>query len=281
MSNWYANGASVAELAVDDRGLQYGDGLFETIAIRKGEPRLWSLHSNRLARGCKALAIKMPSDELLGDGIVHAIAASKLPDTYCTVKIILTAGVSRRGYARAESCTPTILFAAFATTPPPASFYRDGVETRICSTRLAMHSPTAGLKTLNRLEQVLARSELSENNLFEGLTMDADDNLICGTMSNVFFVRKQTISTPPIDSCGVAGVMREHLIASLAIQGQRVSLETMPLADLDTVDEVFLSNSQFGVMPVASCDAMRWGVGAVSREIMATMAKAGIVECQS
>lgn len=281
MGDWYANGAPVSGLTIDDRGLQYGDGLFETIAIRKGEPRLWILHKRRLARGCKALAINMPTEEDLNDGIAHAIAASKLPDAYCTIKIIVTAGVSRRGYARRESLAPTVLFGAFSSTPPRATFYRDGIDTTVCSTRLAMHSPTAGLKTLNRLEQVLARSELSENKLFEGLTMDADDHLICGTMSNVFFISNKAISTPPIDSCGVAGVMREHVIASLASQGQHVSLEKMPLAELEKVDEVFVSNSQFGVIPVASCDATHWGVGTVTRDVMATMAKAGIIECQS
>ena len=281
MGDWFSNGVPIRTLPIDDRGIQYGDGLFETLAIRKGERRLWSLHSERLARGCKALSIAMPNEQELADGIAHAIHSSDVPAGYCIVKIIVTAGASRRGYGRTTSTSPTVLFGAFASAPPPASYYQDGIETMICQTRLAMHSPTAGLKTLNRIEQVLARSELLDQKLFEGLTMDADGHVICGTMSNVFFVSEQSISTPPVDDCGVAGVMRAHVIASLAEAGQNINIEKLDLVDLDAVDEVFVSNSQFGVLPVASCGTMRWGVGEVTRNVMTCMANAGIDECRS
>ena len=281
MAEWFANGAPIHSLPIGDRGVQYGDGLFETVAIRKGEPRLWTLHSERLARGCKLLSITMPSEEELADGIAHAIQSSDVPAAYGIVKIIVTAGVSQRGYGRIASNTPTVLFGAFASAPPPASYYRDGIETALCRTRLAVRSPTAGLKTLNRIEQVLARSELTDKKFFEGLTMDADDHVICGTMSNVFFVTGQAISTPPVDDCGVAGVMRAHVLSSLADVGRSVSLEKTKLSELERVDEVFVSNSQFGVIPVAKCNEMHWGVGHVTRDVMSTMARAGIAECPS
>lgn len=281
MADWFLNAAPLRSLPIGDRGIQYGDGLFETIAIRKGEPRLWSLHSSRLARGCEALSIRMPSDEELADGIAHAIRSSDVSADFCIVKIIVTAGESQRGYGRAASTAPNVLFGAFASAPLPVSYYRNGIETTVCRTRLGMNSPTAGLKTLNRIEQVLARSELLENKRFEGLTLDADDHVICGTMSNVFLVKENLITTPPVDSCGVAGVMREHVMACLANSGRDVRLEKVKQSALGDVDEVFVSNSQFGVLPVASCDSTQWGVGKVTQDVMTTMAAAGIVECQS
>ncbi|HNP66181.1 MAG TPA: aminotransferase class IV, partial [Woeseiaceae bacterium] len=177
--------------------------------------------------------------------------------------------------------SPTVLFGAFASVPQPASYYQEGVTTTICRTRLATYSPTAGLKTLNRLEQVLARSELVELDFFEGLTLDADDDVICGTMSNVFFVKEQSISTPPIDRSGVAGVMREHIVKSLAESGRDVLIQRLPRSDLGNVDEIFVSNSQFGIIPVAACGDFRWGVGKLTRQVMTTMAHAGVRECQT
>ena len=280
MGNWFSNGAAVTTVPIDDRGLQYGDGLFETVAIRSGEPRLWSLHCERLARGCDALSIQMPSERVLTDGIEHAISASNVSAAYSIVKIIVTAGVSQRGYGRAANAEPMILFGAFASKPPPASYYKDGIAMTFCKTRLARNSPVAGLKTLNRIEQVLARSELTNSDYFEGLTMDADGHIICGTMSNVFLVNGKSISTPSLDDCGVAGVMRSHTIASLEKTGTIVDRVRATQSDLKKADEVFITNSQFGVIPVASCDSMQWGTGQVTRDVMATMAQAGIVECR-
>lgn len=280
MASWYSNGAPATSIPIDDRGLQYGDGLFETIAIRSGSPRLWSLHRERLARGCDALSIRTPDDSFLSDGIEHALDSSEVSAAYSIVKIIVTAGVGQRGYGRAATAEPAVLFGAFASKPPPASYYSDGIAITLCKTRLAPNSRLAGLKTLNRLEQVLASSELTGGKHYEGLTMDADGHVICGTMSNVFLVNGQTISTPRLSGCGVAGVMRSHIISSLEKAGTNISHADITQSDLENADEVFVCNSQFGIMPVASCDSMRWGVGKVTRDVMATMAQAGIVECR-
>jgi 4-amino-4-deoxychorismate lyase len=280
MGNWFSNGAAATSIPINDRGLQYGDGLFETVAIRSGEPRLWSLHRERLARGCDALSIRMPDERVLADGIEHAIGASNVSAAYSIVKIIVTAGVSQRGYGRSANAKPMLLFGAFASKPLPSTHYDDGIAIKFCKTRLARNSPVAGLKTLNRIEQVLARSELTSSEYFEGLTMDADGHIICGTMSNVFLVNGQSISTPSLDDCGVAGVMRSHIIASLEEAGMNVDRISVTQSDLEKADEVFISNSQFGVIPVASCDSTHWGAGQVTRDVMATMAESGIVECR-
>ncbi len=280
MTDWFSNGEAAEFIAASDRGFQYGDGLFETVAIRDGKARLWNYHLDRLAKGCERLAIKMPAHDDLLRGVMYAVQESKVPAAYSVAKIVVSAGSGRRGYGRSFAATPSLLFGAFSAFPPAIEFYRDGIDTVICQTRLAIHSATAGIKTLNRLEQVLARSEFIEDNTFEGLTMDADDNIICGTMSNVFFVRDKSISTPPLDRCGVEGVMRRHVIETLAEQGIQTSIQTTSLTDMSEVDEVFLSNSQFGVMPVKRCMEMQWPAGEVTRRVMSILADNGVAECR-
>ncbi len=110
--------------------------------------------------------------------------------------------------------------------------------------------------------------------------MDADDNIICGTMSNVFFVADKKISTPSLDRCGVKGVMRRHVIESLSEQGIETQVRTLSLADLSSVEEIFIANSQFGIMPVRSCADMRWPFGDATRKVMSVLADKGIAECR-
>lgn len=280
MADWFLNGDAVRHIDASDRGFQYGDGLFETVAIRDGEPRLWNYHMDRLTKGCELLRIRKPADAELFEGVMRALDQSDVSSAYGVVKIIVSAGAGLRGYGRATAESPTVLFGAFPASPPAVESYRDGLETVLCQTRLATNSPTAGLKTLNRLEQVLARSEFVDTGEFEGLTMDADDNIICGTMSNVFFVTNNSISTPSLDRCGVAGIMRRHVIESLRSQDIDTHIQTVKLADLKNIDEVFVSNSQFGVMPVRSCADMRWPVGETTRNVMSILADNGVVECR-
>ena len=280
MADWFADGVPVEQVAIGDRGFQYGDGLFETIAIRDGEPRLWQYHMDRLERGCKTLGIVMPTATGLREGVNHALQQSRVLAAYSVVKIVLSAGSGVRGYGRVPVASPTVLHGVFPASPPPLKSYRDGIDLALCETRLALGSATAGLKTMNRLEQVLARSEFVDTGEFEGLTMDTDGNIICGTMSNVFFVNDNSIATPSLQRCGVEGVMRRHIIACLKKQGIETRFQTLRLADLGDCDEVFVSNSQFGVMPVRSCTNNQWPVGETTRRVMSILAKNGVIECR-
>jgi 4-amino-4-deoxychorismate lyase len=280
MGDWLSQGEAADRVSISDRGFQYGDGLFETIAVRNGEPRLWQYHIDRLARGCKVLGIRMPSESDLSEGLIQALQYSNAPAVHASVKVIVSAGSGLRGYGRAFADSPTVLFRAFLSVPLALDSYRGGIETVICRTRLASGSATVGLKTLNRLEQVLARSEFAGTDVFEGLTLDAEDNIICGTMSNVFFVNDKSISTPPLDRCGVEGVMRRHVIETLDRQGITVAHHPYSLSRLEDADEVFLSNSQFGVIPIKSCTEMEWPVGEVTRNVMTIMANNQVLECR-
>jgi 4-amino-4-deoxychorismate lyase len=279
MTDWYK--LSERQHAVDsaERGFHYGDGLFETIAIRGGQPRLWKYHVDRLAIGCKRLGLDLPRTAVIRRRLGDALGESEHNTDFCAAKIIVTAGTSQRGYGRSMPTPAAIYIGLYPGVPLNRRAYEKGVATIMCETRLAAGSPVAGLKTLNRIEQVLARSECLATGAFEGLTRDADDRLICGTMSNVFIVKDKNVRTPSLERCGVAGTMRRHVIETLGSEGSDVDVADLSEDDLADADEVFITNSQIGVVPVIRCGGHKWAHGATTREIMALLAGNGIEEC--
>jgi len=233
----------------------------------------------RLAQGCKRLRLTMPPVSHLQQWLQEAVTQSNELAAYCAAKLIVSSGVAQRGYARSMPSDTETVVGVFPTRPIAENKYRDGVATIPCKTRLAAPSVTAGLKTLNRIEQVLARSECMLAGTFEGITLDADDRLICGTMSNVFIVANETIITPSLERCGVAGVMRRHTIETLGKFGMTVEVRDVSEGEFLQSDEVFLTNSQFGVLPVRRYGETTWRHKAVTRRVMAMMADNGIAEC--
>jgi 4-amino-4-deoxychorismate lyase len=273
----------VSDVAAEqiDRASAYGDGLFETIAIRDNRPRLWSLHESRLRIGCSRLDLPCPPEEVLLGHLESAIAAAECPADFATARLTLSAGDSARGYRRNANAASRVRIALYPATRVSAQLYEEGVTCRLCSTRLGVQPLLAGIKTLNRLEQVLARAEWNDPAVFEGLTLDTAGRLICGTMSNVFIVKKSVLITPAITRCGVSGVMRRHLIGLLRAEGHfDCEVRDVAADELATADEVFLSNSQFGVLPVNACLPSQWQVGPVTRLVQSVAAANGIGECR-
>ena len=279
MSLWISNGQAVDSIPVDDRSAHYGDGLFETVAIRDGEPRFWHLHMSRLQRGCEKLGIKPPSVAAVKADVDVAISSFGNAANFATLKIIVSAGSGPRGYRRSPDTCPTIRVGIFSGRPLPACDYQNGVEVRICSTRLAMQPQLAGIKSLNRLEQVLGRCEWDDESVFEGLMLDTDSRLICGTMSNVFIATQTVLTTPAITRCGVSGIMRQQVIDILEDADFSCDVRDLDTDDLFAADEVFLTNSQFGILPVRRCQDRVWSVGPIVRQAMALAADHGVAEC--
>ena len=244
--NVWINGRSGAAIDCRDRGLQYGDGLFETMRVRRRGVRLLDFHLQRLAAGCARLRIELPEVGRLRREIARAAA---LRDEG-VLKLIVTRGAGARGYrppAR-ERATRILMLGSLpaharAAEPSPA-------RVRLCRTRLGANERLAGLKTLNRLESVLARMEWRDQHIFEGLLLDTDGYIVCGTMSNVFLRRGANLTTPPIDRCGVAGVMRRWVLEQARSIGLRASVRRVRVEDLDDAQEMFLSNAIMGPMPV-------------------------------
>jgi 4-amino-4-deoxychorismate lyase len=278
MTEWFLDGRPCDTIPADDRAVQYGDGLFETVAIRDGEPRLWDFHVERLRTGAARLGLEAPAESTLRAGLAAALEQARPGGARCLAKIVLTAGTGPRGYARSPSVQTTLLTGISDAAVLSASCYRDGVELRICHTRLAIQPQLAGMKTLNRLEQVLARNEWSDDVVFEGLTLDTADRVICGTMSNLFLITGQELVTPALTRCGVAGVMRRHVLTLLDSAGIVCSVRDVGVDELWSSDGVFISNSQFGILPVRRCGEHTWPAREVFHRLAAMVRASGVVE---
>ncbi len=244
------NGEPTGVVDISDRGLQYGDGLFETIAVRHGQPRHWDRHLQRLRRGCARLAIAMPSIDRLNDEAQQMTAGLER----AVLKLMVTRGGSLRGYRADAAATPSRLWQVFPWPAQPDSHAREGVRVCVCRTRLARQPGLAGVKHLNRLEQVLARAEwLQEYD--EGLMLDSDDNVVEGVASNLFLFSHGTLMTPTLDHCGVEGITRERVLDAARQLGWSVRECRLRLDQLLAADEIFLTNTLIGIWPIRQIDA--------------------------
>jgi 4-amino-4-deoxychorismate lyase len=231
-----------------DRALHYGDGLFETLNVREGRPCFESLHRQRLALGCSRLGIRADLPLLWEQ--TRSLAAQH-PSS--TVKVLVS-----RGDALARGYTPTggerarVLHLVY---PAPAAA-EIPVQVRVVTltSTLGENPRLAGLKHCNRLEQVLGRQELQGAGAFEGLMGSSSGHLVSGTMSNVFVGQDGAFMTPPVDRCGVAGVMRAVVLREAAHCGLDVRIAPLPMAALRDCDSLFITNARMGVVSVHELD---------------------------
>jgi len=261
MHSW-VDGQPADSVPLKDRGLAYGDGLFETIAVKAGQPVLLDRHLHRLDEGCRRLALV--ADPALIRSEVLAYAAA-LGDG--VLKLMLTRGDSLRGYGITPGApVRRILLGSPPATYPPA-YGTDGIRLFPCATRLSEQPLLAGLKHLNRLEQVLARAEWQDAEHAEGLMLDRSGRVIEGVFSNLFLVCNGLLLTADLARCGVAGVMRAEVLAQAQALGIPVAVADISLEQLQQADEVFVCNSVYGIWPVRDCAAMSWSVGPLTRKL--------------
>lgn len=263
------NGRPGAEVSALERGLHYGDGLFETIACLHGRPRLLDRHLRRLAAGCARLGIT-PVDLATLTQEVSELAAGA---HRAIVKVVLTRGPAMaRGYSVSGHEQPTRVTLRYPWPEDDAALAERGVRVRIASVRLGENPALAGLKHCNRLEQVLARRECDDPEISEALMFSSSGALISGTMSNVFLVQDSMLLTPRVDRCGVAGVMRAEVLAAAAAAGIRAQERVLDEQDLARSEEVFLTNALIGIRPVRDLAGRTWVPGPVIRLLQSQLA---------
>lgn len=234
----YRGARRVERVDAADRGLAYGDGVFETVRVFRAAPVLWREHLARLRRGLRRLRIE--ADAAFVEARALELAAG-IDDG--VLKLILTRGSGGRGYAPFDAAQPLLVLSRHA--PPPPATGR-GLVLRWCTTRLALQPALAGIKHLNRLEQVLARSEWRDARIHEGLMCDAEGRAICATAANLFALRKGRWLTPRLDRCGVEGCLRAWLLRC----APDVREEELQPAEVESADAVFLASSVRGILPV-------------------------------
>ena len=203
-------------LHVDERGFHYGDGLFETMLLHKGQVRFIEDHWQRLQLGCERLHITTPDRAVLQMELVQLVVGHDAG----VIKLILSRGRSERGYRPPLSAKSTRLWQLFAApVPPPVSSIANSIQVRWCTTRLSRNITLVGIKHCNRLEQVLALAEWSNPDIAEGLMLDTEGELVEATMSNVFLVLEGVLVTPDLRYCGIHGVLRKNLLRLAASLG--------------------------------------------------------------
>jgi 4-amino-4-deoxychorismate lyase len=258
------NGTAASTVAVGDRGLHYGDGVFETIAVRAGQPCLWSLHLERLCHGLDRLGISRDGLDTLEDEMDRLLRGA----ADGVLKLIVTRGPGPPGYGAGPGAAPTRILLRYPPRPYPRARTEHGVVVRRCRTRLAVGGVLAGIKHLNRLEQVLARNEWDDPGIAEGLMADHAGRLISGTMSNLFLVRDGVLLTPSLQRCGIAGTVRARVLAQAAVLGVPVAEADLPIDALETADGAFLTNALIGIWPIRAVDGRALSIEALPGELI-------------
>jgi len=253
-THFLINGKSDNGLSPLDRGLAYGDGVFRTLKVRQGLPDSWSLHYQKLKYDCGILEISCPDPELLLADIERLFT----PEEEAIAKIVITRGAGLRGYAIPAAATPTRIVIRENNPHYPRDNFEHGVNLHLCNLRLSHQPRLAGIKHLNRLENVMARSEWSDSSLVDGVLLDQEDCVIECTMSNLFGRIGKTLVTPSLDKCGVAGVTRQRILDNAPYLGYEAEVRALPLEQLMQADEVIICNSVFGAWQVRNFNNRKW-----------------------
>jgi len=261
---WLINGTEQAGVPPTDRGLAYGDGLFETIAAPGGEVKRLEAHLARLARGCERLGFAAPNRREIESDIARLWPGS----VSHVVKIIVTRGGGGRGYRPPSQPVPTRIVAVFPWPDYPLERYREGIRAIHCQTKLGENPAIAGLKHLCRLENVLAQREVLAAGAHEGLMRSSRGHVISGTSSNVFLVSGGKLLTPRVDRCGVAGIMRAAVIEAARSLHVAVREKRLSAPDVAAASELFVCNSVMGIWPVCVLGDVAFEVGALTQSMM-------------
>jgi 4-amino-4-deoxychorismate lyase len=237
------DGRPATAVSAFDRGLNYGDGLFETMRLHAGRVGLLARHLHRLRAGCERLDLPYPGDGVIESDLLKLTGGGAAQGV---VRLVLTRGDGARGYAPPPAATGRRML-ALGPLPPaaPAS-----LSAGICLTRLGRSAALGGMKHLGRLEQVLAAAEVAAHGWDEGLMLDDTDRVVAATRHNLFFVRDGRVLTPPLEGCGVAGVMRGLILEALPAVSLAGGEAPLRYHELHEIDEMFLCNAVAGVRAV-------------------------------
>jgi len=242
------NGRPSDSIHTSDRGLHYGDGVFETVAVDNGAALALEEHLLRLQAGARALGFPEPD----AAQILNEVDSMISPDQRAVMKIVLTRGRGGRGYRppAIDDTVPSRIISLHEWPEYDPDMYEQGIVLRLCKTRLSQNPALAGIKHLNRLEQVLARNEWRDTGVFEGLMLDTDGDIIEGTMSNLFMFVDGVLLTPSLDGCGIHGIVRKLVMDIAAELEINCRVTRLGLEDMERASEIFICNSVLGLCHV-------------------------------
>lgn len=258
------NGVVAESLSLNDRAIQFGDGVFRTMKVTAGQIEFWPQHYAKLASDCARIGIAAPSEATLLADMAQLVRLNHATSDH-SIKIIVTRGESARGYVAPADAQPNRIVQRAALPAYSPALYTEGAVLRVCETRASWQPALAGVKHLNRLENVLARREWNDANVFDGLLLDRDGLVIEGVMSNLFALIDGAWCTPKLNYSGVAGVYRDMLLLVNGYGDIPARECDLSLADLYSASAIFVCNSLAGCVPVRQIEQQCWRV---DRELM-------------
>ncbi len=259
-------------ISVFDRGLSFGDGLFETMRVSGAKIPLLDYHLERLFLGARRLGINVSHEDIKADIQLALAAIQNQKESIWRLKYIVTRGESNSGYTPNPRGIPTRIMQMHIYD---AGFSRllqqQGIKTCTCVWRLSEQPRLAGIKHLNRLDQVMAKQECSDRDSYEGLMLDQAGRYIEGTMSNVFAITPDgNVITPRLDNAGVEGIMRKLVIEELC-KINHIECYEAEINRMDEFSEVFITNALMGIIPVVAVDQITFEIGPVTRLLQQTL----------
>ena len=260
------NGKISKTIDVRDRSVQYGDGVFETIAVKEKSLKFWKEHYQRLNKGCKVLKIKCPPEVFLKKEINKFLRKTKKEKL--VLKIIISRGVGGRGYNPPRNTKPTRILGIYDWPNYPLKNFTKGIQMNICKTRISDQPTLSEIKHLNKLEQIIARLEWQSKAISESIMLDSNNNVIEGTMSNFFGVKENVFYTSTIKFAGIEGIMREVILKLLKKNKKKYIIKKITLKEFLKFDEIFMCNSIFGIWPVIKISKKKFSFGKKTKEII-------------
>lgn len=259
--------ASSAKIGISDRGLLYGDGIFETMRSYSGTIFKLDEHLDRLITSAKTLKITVPSRSSLKNSLYNILTKNKLKDAY--LRLTVTRGAGGTRLAVDQPLTPTIIITAKSFEPYPAIKYKKGFKVKILSVRRNSSSPLSRIKSLNYLDNILGKMEANAGHADEGLFLNEKGYIACGTVSNIFFIKGNTLHTPPLDAGILPGITRAMVIRTVApALGLKVRERNVKVSELKEFDGAFLTNTLMEIMPITRIDHVAFTIGKTVRMLM-------------
>jgi len=255
-----------AMVSVFDHGFLYGDGIYETMRAYDGIVFMLDRHIERLSRSASLIRLTIPSPDVIRAAVYETIRANDLKSVY--VRVTVSRGKGPIGLDPALCPTPTFVVIAEEFREYPGKHYSEGVKLIIAKTRRNLKEALdPRIKSLNFLNNILAKIEAKERGAYEALMLNAEGFLSEGTVCNIFFVRDNILCTPSVGAGVLDGITRELVIGLAKETGMQVSEGNFRPEDLFSASEVFFTNTTSEVMPVSQVEDVNYAVGDVAKRL--------------
>lgn len=254
-----------ARVSVFDHGFLYGDGVYETMRSYDGVVFMLDEHITRLHRSASLIGLHIPKNAAGIKAAIHeALKANSLKNAY--IRLTVSRGPGPVGLDPALCKKPTFVIIANEFKEYPKAYYKNGIKLIISGTKRNLkEAVNPQIKSLNFLNNILAKAEAKERGAYEALMLNANGYLTEGTISNIFFISNQILCTPSTN-CGILDGITRKIILGLAVKNRiKIKEGRFRKEALYNASEAFITNTTMEVMPVSRVDKNKYKVGTITR----------------